>query len=459
MKLRKKIVSLILCASIVMGLTACKEESGGSSNITPSITTSNTLDDDIRNPVNIEEFVDVEEADTLENPNLVYLGYYDFRVAGDIKPAVKLFEETYGGTIDYQQIPWAGRIEKLQTLISSGDSPDLVDKEDMTFPYMMSKNVYRDMTEYFEKYMDEPHWTEGYKELIERFAWNGKHYYYPWTVNALPNCLIYNADVFETLGIEDPKNLYDRGEWDWNSFKATMTEFMNKNSEAEGGVYGILSSEIFITTGVPLISIDDGKVTNNLNNANIDRAADFLMELRKEGFTKNLGIESDPLATSKMAFLGVGGWKLADFCKNNSDQTFGFVPYPRDPLADKYYYNTTTFSYMVPSGSPNPEGSAAFINIIRKCQVDPELQAVVNQSVMNDMQYSQEQFDFMKLFENIDNYDMVLEGYGGFGNELSDIISDMLTNIAFESEENASWTQLRTQQEGAIDAYLRDFTE
>lgn len=205
MKSRKRIVSLILCASIVMGLTACKEESGGSSNITPSITTSNTLDDDIRNPVNIEEFVNVEEADTLENPNLVYLGYYDFRVAGDIKPAVKLFEETYGGTIDYQQIPWAGRIEKLQTLISSGDSPDLVDKEDMTFPYMMSKNVYRDMTEYFEKYMDEPHWTEGYKELIERFAWNGKHYYYPWTVNALPNCLIYTRTYLKHSASKTPR--------------------------------------------------------------------------------------------------------------------------------------------------------------------------------------------------------------------------------------------------------------
>lgn len=49
--------------------------------------------------------------------NLTYLGYYDMRVAGDIKPAVKLFEETYGGKIDYidlSQPQWEGFDELIE---------------------------------------------------------------------------------------------------------------------------------------------------------------------------------------------------------------------------------------------------------------------------------------------------------------------------------------------------------
>lgn len=458
MKTRKnKLISLALCVSLIMGLTACGGESGGSSPETT--TTSNTLDDDIKNPVNIDEFVDNEAS--LENPDLVYLGYYDMRTAGDIKPGVKLYEETYGGNIDYIQVGWAERLEKLQTMISTGDSPDLVDKEDLSFPCLMNKNVYEDMTKYFEPYMSEPQWTEGYKELIERYAWKGKHYFYPFTVNALPKCLIYDADLFLSLGLDNPKELYDKNEWDWNSFKSIMVEFMRKNTDAIGGVYGIVSSDIFLSTGVPLVAVEDGKVTNNFSNVSIDRAANFLMELRKESFAvRGEGMwsnEPEPLATGKVAFLGVGQWKITDFCKQYPDQRFEFVPYPRDPLADKYYYNITTFSYMVPSGSKNPEGAAAFINIMRKCQVDPELRAVVNQSIMTEKKYSQEQFDFLTGFEDIDNYDMVIEGCYGFSSELTDIVDNMLTNVAFSNDEESGWTQLRDTNAGAINAYLSEY--
>lgn len=453
----KKIVSIALCAAMVVSMTACNQ---GSDSQSAATTTSNTLDDDIINPVDINEFV--EKDDTLENPNLLYLGFYDMRVAGDIKPAVKLFEETYGGAIDYMQVGWGERVDKLQTLILTGASPDLVDKENLTFPYYMTQNMYTDMTDYFEPYMSEPHWTDAYKEMIERYSWNGKHYFYPFAINALPNCLIYDAGRFRSLGLKDPKELYDSNQWDWNAFKQSMVDFMQANTDAIGGVYGIISSDIMLSTGVPLISIENGKVINNFNNPTIDRAANFLMELRKENFAvRGDGMwsnESEPLAKGNVAFLGVGNWKIPDFLKEYPDQDFGFVPYPRDPLADKYYYNMSAFSYMVPSGAPNPEGAAAFINIVRKTKVDPELVEVFNKSVMAEKKYSQEQFDFLFGFDNVDNYDMVVEGYSGFSSELTDIIDKMLTNIAFEQgEEQKGWTQLRAEYEGPIDSYLSEY--
>ena len=210
MKTSKKIISLAICASMILGLTAC-EQGGGLGEVT---TTSNTLDDDINNPVDINNFV-TEPEKTLDNPNLVYFGFYDIRTAGDIKPAVKLFEETYGGKIDYMTVPWGDRLDKLQTLVTTGQSPDLVDKENLTFPSLMQKNLYTDMTEYFEPYMSEPQWTEGIKGLVDKFAWKGKHYFYPFATNALANGLIYNADLFASYGLKNPRELYDNNQWDW----------------------------------------------------------------------------------------------------------------------------------------------------------------------------------------------------------------------------------------------------
>ena len=97
MKKFKKITAAALCLATVISASACNNRSTSATTTTVA-TTSNTLDDDLINPVNMEEYVD-EEAEALADPNLTYFGYYDMRVAGDIKPAVKLFEETYGGKI------------------------------------------------------------------------------------------------------------------------------------------------------------------------------------------------------------------------------------------------------------------------------------------------------------------------------------------------------------------------
>lgn len=458
----RRITAVIACSALLLSIAGCADETGvtpvsdnGISTTTAATTTTNTADDDIRNPVDISDFV---EEKTLADPNLTYYGFYDARVAGDIKPGVKLFEETYGGQIDYLQCTWSEHMDKLQTLIASGDSPDLVDKVDLTFPNLISKNVYEDLSDYID--LSQAHWA-GYDSLVEQYTYDGKQCYYPFTANALPDCLIYNKTKFETLGLDDPKEMYDNGNWTWDTFKDTMIRFMDSDPDAIGGVYGLISQDIVVTTGTPVIGMENGTIVNNINSADVERATNFLMEIRKEGLAvRGEGMwsnESAPLATGKVAFLGVGQWKITDFCKDYDDE-FGFVPYPRDPSADSYYYNTSSFGYMVPKGSDNIEGAAAFIDIMRQCGTDPELKAVVKESIMNDKQYSEEQYEFLTSFEQIDNFDMVVNQYAGISSELTTVLDEMMTNIAFEQGDNQkSWTQLRSEYEGIIEGELADF--
>lgn len=462
----KAAVSALLCAGIVLGMTACDESapvnSGTSSapqNTTSATTTTNTLDDDINNPVDIDQFVDNTKA--LDNPNLVYFSHYDARVAGDIKPGVKLFEETYGGKIDYVNVAWGERFDKLQMLISSDESPDLVDKEDASFPSLMAKNVYEDLTDYID--LSQPQWN-GIETLVDNYEWKGRHYYYPFTVNALPNVLIYNKTLFDKYSLDDPKTLYEENNWTWDTFKEIMQKFVEVNPDALGGVYGLLGVNFIITTGTPLIGAEDGNIVNNFNDPNVERACQFLEGLRRESLAvRGEGMwsnETAPLTKGHTAFLGVGQWKITDYCKQTlkTGDEYGFVPYPRDPAADKYYYGSTNFGYMVPKGSKNVEGAAAFINIMRQCNTDPELQAVVKESIMNDKKYSEEQYQFMASFEAVENYDMVIDISAGFGTDFSNVIDTLMVNLAFEQgEEQKTWTQIKSEYNPVVEATLAEY--
>lgn len=247
MKKTQKILAGMLAVTAAACFVGCEESSPVSSGEVNSVqqntsitTTTNTLDDDINNPVDITEFV--EDA-TLENPNITYFGYYDFRVAGDVKPAVKLFEETYGGKIDYYSCTWDERIDKLQLLISSDDSPDLVDREEVSFPYLVTKSVYEDLTDYID--LTQPHW-QAYAQLVEQYEWNGGHYYYPFTATVLPDCLIYNKTVFIDLALDDPKELYENGNWTWDTFKQVMIDFVERQDNSTNFLQALRISEALI---------------------------------------------------------------------------------------------------------------------------------------------------------------------------------------------------------------------
>ena len=454
MKKNGKIKAMALCLTAVISVSACGGRNENAASVTAAATTSNTLDDDIINPVNMEEYVD-EDAKELADPNLTYYGFYDMRVAGDIKPAVKLFEETYGGKIDYLQCTWAEHTEKLQVLISSGDSPDLVDKSDTTFPLLISKNVYEDLTDYID--LSQPQW-EGFENLIEQYSWNGKHYYYPWSASALYDYVYYSNTRFEEFGITAPRKLYENGEWTWDAFRDTMIKFIEASPDGTVGVYGNITTDTICSTGTPLVSISDGKIINNMKSPEVERAMAFLEDICKQGLTAKeeglWGNEVKPLIQGKACFLSYGQYQLESLVKEKfAEYDFDFVPFPRDPSADKYYYMASTFGYMVPSGSDNIEGAAAFIDMIRLCYTDPDLRAEMKSSTITAKGWSSEQYDRIAEYDNIGNYDIVADFSTGFDSDTSTLISDMLINAAFR-QDSEGWAFLRDSNINTINTVI-----
>lgn len=464
--MKKRIIAGLLAAASLLSMTACSgnatTDSGASTEAPQTSSPATTEDDEKENPVSIGD-ISIDAGDEVEPATLMYLSNYDLRTAGDIKPAYKYFQENYGCDIDVTIVSSLQIQEKLTTAISSGTSPDLVDYQTNTFPLMMSKNMYTPLDDYMD--LSAPQWS-GLEEYVEKYKWNGKNYYYPWAYNATYYFLIYNRGLFQQLAIDDPKELYDKGEWTWDTFKECCRKFI-ASEDGRTGLYGQVGTAFIDTTGTPLISIDEsGNITNNLVNADVERAATFMQELKTEGIAKYAeggfnDVSEEPIKEGLTAFQSMGEWIISNYSRAmTKDDTLDifFVPFPRDPNADEHYMGMSTFGYLVPAGSKYAQQACVFINCCRLSVMDDDLRETTKASIMKNKKYTDEQYEFIMEFHDPTKFNCVVDEPYGLDDTTSSIIKDILNNVIFdtgnETYAGLSWTQMRDANSGAIQAQV-----
>ena len=465
----KRIIAGLMAGATALSFAACSSSSTSSTNDSAdsnNTSTGTTIDDEIENPVSIDD-ISIDAGDKVEPAELQYLGCYDITTAGDVKPAYKYFSANYDCTIKCTIVGSLQILEKLTTAISSGDSPDLVDYADNTFPLIMSKNMYTPLDDYMD--LSAPQWS-GLEEYINKYKWNGKNYYYPWAYNVSPYFLVYNRGLYEELGIDDPKELYDEGNWTWDTMTDCIRKFIDSDVNGERtGLYGATAyaaQSIINSTGTPLISVgDDGKLVGNFDNANVDRAANFMQSLKKEGLASFqegvIDVDTVPIKDGTAAFQAMGEWIISGYARDmTKDDTldYFFVPFPRDPSADDYYYSMTTFGYLVPAGSKYAKQASVFINCCRLSNTDEDLKATTKESIMKNKKYTDEMYDFLISFKEINNFKAVVDEPYGMDETTGQIIKDILGNTLFDLQNETyagqSWTQMREANIGAINKQI-----
>ncbi|MCH5325092.1 MAG: extracellular solute-binding protein [Eubacterium sp.] len=460
----KRILAAVMAGCTLVSLAACSSSSGGTSSQTTETSSEeeSSIDDDIRNPVDVSNVSLEITENEIEPAELTYLGNYNITTAGDIKPAYKYFEETYGCTIKCKIVSSSAIQERLSTMIASDESPDLMDYADNVFPLMMSKSMLTPLEDYID--MSAPQW-EGLDSYINKYTWAGHNYYYPWSYSGCPYYLIYNRGLYQQLGISDPKELYDEGKWDWNAFKSCLQSFVD-SGENRYGLYGYTATAMFDSTGVPLISIgDDGMLKANLVDPNIERAANFMQDLKREDLAifpeGYINVDTDPIVSGISAFQAMGGWIIANYCHIMEDDEaldIFFVPFPRDPSADEYYMTMSTFGYLVPANAKHVEQATVFINCCRLSKLDEALKEETKKSEMKDKAYTEEQYDFMTALNEAEGFVGVIDEPYGMDDTTATLIRQMIDNVIFtQSDEelnNKSWTQMREENGSAIDSQV-----
>lgn len=444
MKNMKKVLALTAGLSIIGSLTACgnNDDSSGhgylmeQSETTPPVTVA--INTETLAPEQEEQVQDLADslADAeLENKTVKWLSFYDPwhpTGQGNSKPvSTELFEKKYGGEIQYYPTTWANQYSDLSTFILSGEGIDFFPASEA-----IPKCVINGMTQSYDSYIDwnNPLWN-SVKELNDKFAVGGSHYLM--ACQATEGYVVYyNRQTIEENGFDDPKELYENGEWTMEKFKSMLMDFVDNDAEMYGLDGWFNCTPLYLASGVPSISLNDGKVVNNLENADFERAMGFQYELNRNGLILDKSLFN---WTPQIQFMGegkelfyIGGLYEIEsdpeiWTKNfgNAEDVF-FVPIPRDEQADKYYYNAEIDCYNLCVGAGNPEGVARLMECVIASYSDENAQAINDQKHKDDYGWSDEMIEMRNEVRRLTQENPVRDIYGGLSNDVSKIISDAI---------------------------------
>lgn len=497
MKLTKKITSCILLAAMMTAITACDSEdpigSGNASAPTngPSATTSATTvvttdpDENAATDAGVKEIGTTAYTPDGNSGKIVWLGYYDLQTDGSASEQYKIFtSELYGGSIDYvQTTSGSAYFEKLATMISSDDSPDIVRYEWRSFPTGMSKNMYESLDNDID--LDDPLWS-GMKNIAENFTYKGVHYYYPYRITT-NFALNYNKKSIEEYALDDPYDLYMNNNWTWDTFKKLLIDWCNAD-EKHIGYAGEGGMSFIATTGTSLVKVQpDGSVKNNIGDVNVTRAMDFCADLYRNGLTHQgeLGDWVSPQLcadnSDRVLFLGMNPeWTYGaaaaqvqnksgvedDICNTVSD--FAFVPFPRDPQSDEYSIAYDTFGYLVAKGAKNKKGAVDWINLNRVYETDENIIANKKKEAVSPepvyytegkykgyqkwaLVWDEKQYDLWQDMMDPTKFSFTFDDCWGFSDDLTTICNKILFDPMFHGD---SFTQLSQEYSPVIDSII-----
>ncbi len=427
----KALMAGVLAAASILSLTACDESApvnsgagnsgagtpapGTSATTTTAATTRETFEENsgvneaVKDVVDKLDIKDVEVGDR----TLTFMAWWPM---DETTAEVRLFKEAYG--VDSERVlfeninvPYAEAYARLGTAISSGDSPDFFPFEVIAFPNAPVKRMFQPIDDIVD--LNNGKW-DGAKELIEQFKFGGKHYcaFYEVDINQY---LWYRTSVIEDAGLEDPRELFEAGNWTWDTFLEMGRKFQTTDDDKyliDG--YNV-DQDFAITTGVPFVSCDGTTLVNNLKNPEIERVmTDLISVLQKENLRYPLhelngySMNTKAWVDGDILFYCHGSaWAYQDTLRSFArrqkweEDELSFVPVPKDPKADKYYVGAKPYTMLWVEGSENGDLVGAWYDACITAAQDPETIAAGKAQRKENYGYSDENLDYVYKFSSV----------------------------------------------------------
>ncbi len=415
MRTSKKVLSALLAAAAVISSAACnnggsgrdagRSDAAGAQTEAPAAVTTTTLDPnkEFETEANYDEMANIEEV-TSENEEgagknyvagqkageLNALCYYEFTNVAPENDILKLYAERFGGTVNVTMCNSLEYMEKLGTYIAAGDSPDLVRYEWEMIPGGIIQNRFTALDDWLDQ--SSPVWSDM-SSVIDSFAYKGKHYYFPQTMQANYG-LIYSTAMIEAMGAQDPMDLYFAGEWTWTEFESLLKQWMAVSSDNIGIAMGESSALHFAATaGVPAIEFSNNEIKNNMKTPQVTKTMNFIEGLAKEGYVyPEWRDPGQGFTDGKLLFYimpiewGLNSAMETGF-KNKLEGQVRAVPLPRDPDNSTYNILGNTYGYLIPAGAKNVQGAVSWILAGRIYETDPDVVQARRDLLMYDGAY------------------------------------------------------------------------
>ncbi|MGN1340556.1 MAG: ABC transporter substrate-binding protein [Oscillospiraceae bacterium] len=505
----KTVAAGLLASAMILSLTACDEEvpataNGGAAGASNSASNAGVPNSDANAVVTTPLVTTTYDTDpavqdaakgavaSLDNPDLEVTKRLKWMAWWDIDEttaAAELFKEAYGvpatgddpsreGRIfEYINVAYGERYDKLATAIQSGDSPDLFPFEIRDFPYGVLKGRYQPVDQILN--LDGEKW-DGARSVMDQFQLGGRYYCAIYEIS-FDSLLYYRKSIVEGAGLKDPRTLFENDQWTWDAF-LDMARTFQQSGDNKFVIDGYNpENEFVVATGTPIVANNNGVITNNMNDANVERAMELLSTLQKENLRyprhelNGWSVNPKAWAQGDTLFYGNGGtWEFeGDSGLNKFAKRFGWsddeicvVPYPRDPQADAYYHFMKQDALMWCKGSTNANGVAAWIDSCITASLDPAATAASIQQQKDKNGWSDYNLDFIYSQTTLDGSSKITPIFdfkNGLGTDIAsadtaDSNVEQLTKYVYIQGEQ-TYTQLREANFAVIDARIKEIND
>lgn len=255
---------------------------------------------------------------------------------------------------------------KLVSLVTAGDSPDVVQMGSTSFPGYITKAMQPLDKEIFR--LDDACW---YKTYMDAYSVNGKYYavamHGTWSCEDTNYVTYYIPDVLKSCGISTmPYDLYKNGQWNWDK-ELEYARTIKRNGKGITPLSWQKNILPMLTTGTDFISYDGKKFTNNLDKVTssslLTDAWRYLATTTDEGL--RTGWNAPLVEQGKVGLFTAIAYGLY-----NEGEWFDKIPggagkMEAVPVAGpkgKTAYNPVSIkSWGVGKKAKNPEGAAYFL--------------------------------------------------------------------------------------------------
>lgn len=448
-------LKVLIMTAAVLSLTACGEKKNN--------TAADNVDPAVRKAI-AEKVADTGLlTGELENKTIKWLSPWDINSdtnEGKGIPAFLVaFQERYGGKIEWHQCTHDERYEQLAKAINGDEGIDFFYAGDLdAFPKGAVRQMFIPADDYID--YDSPLW-DGVRELNDSFVWNGGHYITATRI-AGDNCgVIYNRKTVREAGLEDPAELYRKGEWDWNAFEDMLDKFV----DPAGQRYGIdgwwFEFGLTATSGIPAVSMEDGRLVNNLSSPDMERVQNWIFSLYNNDY---IAIGSEDYGwTEKPSYIGEGktlfypcGLYQFYTKSDNWKSVFGdeafFVPMPKDPQSDEYYIPVGIEAYAFVKGGKNPEGVAKFLECKRFVLSDTETLEISDRQMKDDYGWTDEMFEMKNSMQKLAEKNPVIDISKGVSAECGELLDNSLRLTA----RGTPWSETYDSINAVVDKYIEE---
>ncbi|CAM4014903.1 extracellular solute-binding protein [Paenibacillus alkaliterrae] len=295
---------------------------------------------------------------------------------------IEQVEKKYNTKIEFVTLDYNQFVEQFTTTSLAGEPiADIVRLELFwMFPKLVKDGFVAPLEDYIA--IDQakvPAW------MIEGGTYEGKQY---GLVESSPSGfgVWYNKTLFQKLGLEDPYQLQQKGEWTWEKF-VEIAKNATKDSDGDGKVDTVgLSAgardlfNMFVYTNNASVDVaEDGTPKFSLDSPNAMEAAQAFYDLYNTH--KVVDTAGEQFVNGKVAMTIHFTWEIGNYKQNMTDE-LGFVFFPKGPKAEKYTTHTPFGNmWAVSKMSKNAEVAAKVLDEMTLWRtVYPDVQDMVNES-------------------------------------------------------------------------------